>query len=114
MLNQLGSGHDTSRMMHQISKQPIFMRRQLNWIAVNTYSPCPRIKSNRATGKLALGVTSSSPDKGTNARQDLLDVKRFSNIIIRAGIKALDFVAPSVTRRQDQDRRGFAGTTPSF
>src|ERR1700733_2323346 len=35
MLDQFGARHDTAAMMHQIGKQPIFVRGELDRIAVN-------------------------------------------------------------------------------
>ena len=47
MLDQLGARHHPALMMHQIGEQPIFVRGQLDRVAVDHDAAGPRIETNR-------------------------------------------------------------------
>src|ERR1700722_18724908 len=60
MLDQFGARHDPPGMVHQIRQQPVFVRRQLDRIAVDGDAPGAGVETNRPAGEFALGVTGGS------------------------------------------------------
>src|SRR5262245_40867976 len=52
MLDQLRARHHTTGVMHQVSKQSIFMRGELDWIAVDGDAPSPGIEPHRPAVEL--------------------------------------------------------------
>src|SRR5580692_4984850 len=103
MLDQLAARDYAARMMHEVGKQAILMRRQFHWIAVNRHAPGAGIEPHRPAVELALGVASRAPQKRADTREHFLEMKGFCNIVIRARIEALNFVTPAVARREHED-----------
>src|SRR5262245_6309728 len=59
-------------------------------------------------------MTCGTADERSDARQQLLDLERLWQVVVGAGIDALDPLRPSATRRQDEHRRLAAGGAPAF
>src|SRR5689334_8556897 len=76
VLDQLRARHHAAGVMHEIGEQPIFMRGELDRIAVHRDAPSARIEPHRPAVELALGVTSRAPQQCPDPRQHLLEVKR--------------------------------------
>jgi hypothetical protein len=49
-------------------------------------------------------MAAASPDDGAQTGNELLDVEWFGDVVVGAGIDALDALGPRAPRRQDQDR----------
>ena len=73
-----------------------------------------RASPDRADGQIAGGVAGGAPQQRAQARQHFLHMEGFGDIIVGAGVNALDFVAPSIARGQDQDRHCASGLAPGF
>ncbi|WP_306780001.1 hypothetical protein, partial [Acinetobacter baumannii] len=73
-------GHYATGVMHQISKQTILMRGELNRITINADASRSRIKPHRTAGQLALGMTRSSPNERSNSRQHFFDMEWLRNV----------------------------------
>src|SRR5215471_3413181 len=114
MLDQLAARHHAACMMHQIGEQAIFVRGELDRIAVDRHTAGARIEAHGAAIELALGVAGGTAQQRANARQHLLEMEGFGDVVVRAGVKTLNLVAPAVARGQDEDRHGPAGAAPGL
>ena len=57
-------------------------------------------------------MAGGAPQQRAQPRQNLLHMEGLHDIIVGAGIEALDFVAPAVARGQHQDRHRPPGLAP--
>ena len=60
------------------------------------------------------GVAGGAANEGAQAGQHLLHVEGLGDIIVGAGVEALDLVAPRIARREDEHRHRRAGRAPGF
>src|SRR5215467_13249322 len=63
MLDQFGARHHATGVMHEVSEQSIFMRGELDRIAVDRDAPGSRIQPNRSAVQLALGMAGRAPQQ---------------------------------------------------
>ena len=63
-----------------------------------------RIQCDRAAGQFRLGMAGGTAQQRADSRQHFLEMKRFCDIVVGAGVKALHLVAPAVARGEDQNR----------
>src|SRR3954454_5715684 len=61
MLDQLGARYHAASVMHEIGEQPIFVRRELDRIAVHRNAPGAGVEPYRPAVELALGVAGRAP-----------------------------------------------------
>src|SRR6185436_1396509 len=80
MLDQLGARHHATCVVHEIGEQPIFMRRELDRIAVDRDAPGAGVEPDRPAVELALGMTGRAPQQCPDPRQHLLEMKRLGDI----------------------------------
>ena len=66
------------------------------------------------TVEIARSVAGGAAQKRPQARQHFLHVEGLGDIVVRAGVDALDLVAPAVASGQDQDRHRAPGLAPRF
>src|SRR4051794_3491546 len=114
MLYQFGPRHHAAGVVHEIGQQPVFVRGQLDRIAIDADPARARVQAYRTTIEFALGVPRRPAQQGPDAREYLFQVEWFCHIVIGAGIKSLDLVAPTVACREDQHRHRAPDPTPSF
>ncbi len=114
MLHKLGARDHASGMVHQISEQTIFMRRELDRIAVDGHPSGARIEPHRTAVELALGVAGGAPQQRAHPGQHLFEMERLGHIVVGTGIEALDLVAPAVAGGEQKDRHAAAGASPGF
>src|SRR5262249_2259524 len=65
-----------------------------------------------AAMELALGVTGRATQECADARQNLLEMEGLGDVVVGAGVEALDLVAPAVAGGEDEHRHGPAGAPP--
>src|SRR5258705_13805206 len=106
MLDQLRARHHAAGMMHEIGEQPIFVRGELDRIAIHRDAPGAGVEPHRPAVELALGVAGRASQQRPDPRQHPLEMKRLGAIVVAAGIEALHLVAPAVTGRPNQYRHG--------
>src|SRR5579872_620961 len=114
MLDQFGARDHAPRVVHQIRQQAVFMRRHLDWIASYADAAGAGVERNRPAGQLRLGMAGRAAQQRANARQNLFEVKRLCDIVVGAGVKTLNLVAPAIARGEDQDRHRAAVASPGF
>ena len=90
------------------------MGSELYRVAVDGHSAGASVEPDTPTIELAFCMTSGAAQKRTNAREHLLKMEGLGDIVIGAGIKSLDLVAPAVPRGQHEDRHGAACAPPRF
>src|SRR5260370_5123470 len=112
MLDQLGARDHAAGVVHEVGEQPVFVRGELDRVAVDRDTAAAGIEAHRPADQLALGVPRRAAQQGPDARQHLFEVKRLGDIVVRANVEALNLVAPAVARSQDEDRHEAARAAP--
>src|SRR5262249_39277866 len=69
MLDELRARHHAPGMMHKIGQQAVFVRGELDRIAVDRHAAGAGIETNRAAGELALGMTDRAAQQRADAGQ---------------------------------------------
>ncbi len=102
MLDQLGARDHAAGMMHEIGEQAVLVRGELHLPAVDRHAARARVQHHRPAGQFARGMAGGAAQQGADARQHLLHVEGFCDIVVGAGIEALHLVAPAVARGEDE------------
>src|SRR5215813_4646123 len=89
VLNELRARHHAAGMMHQIGQQAVFVRGELDRVAVDRHTPGAGVEPNRAAVELALGVTGRPAQQGAHARKHLLEMEWLGDIVVGAGVETL-------------------------
>src|SRR3954463_7440437 len=98
MLDQLGAADHLALVVHQIRKQFIFLRGQLDRLAVESDLARAGIETDVAGGQFGRGVARGAADEGAQAGDQLLGLERLGEIIVGAGGGAGGPVPPAVAR----------------
>src|SRR5207248_5457434 len=61
MLHQLGARHYAPGVVHQVRLQPVFVRREFDWIAFDRHPAGARVESYRPAIEFALGMPGRAP-----------------------------------------------------
>ena len=80
--------------------------------AVDRNAPGARVEPTGPTERSLDGMAGGPAHQRAQARQHLLHMERLGDIIVGAGVDALDLVAPPVASGQDQDRHRAPGLAP--
>ena len=114
MFDDLAARDDAPGVVHEIGEQAIFVARELDRHVVHRDAPGAGVEPDRADGQIAGGVAGGAAQQRAQARQHFLHVEGLRDIIVGAGVNALDLVAPSVAGGQDQDRHRASALAPGF
>ncbi len=112
VFDQLAARHDAPDMVHEIAQQAIFVARQLHRDVVDDDAAGAGVEPNRADDNFRRRMAGGAPQQRAQPRKQLLHVKRLGYVIVGAGVKTLDLVAPTVARGENQHRRQPAGLAP--
>src|SRR5215510_3868287 len=112
MLDELGARDDAVVVMHEVGEQPVFMRRELDRLAVQGNARRFGIETQGSTFDIAPGMARGATHLGPDARQQLLHMKGLGHIVVGTGIHARDLVAPTIPGGQNDDRHVAAGPSP--
>jgi hypothetical protein len=112
VVDDLAARDDAAGVVHEIGEQPVLVRGQLDVVAVDRDAARARVELHRAADQLARRMAGRPAQQRADARQHLLHVEGLCDVVVGAGVEALDLVAPAVARGQDQDRHGAAGLAP--
>src|SRR5262247_3811084 len=74
MLDQFAARYHAAGMVHQIREQPVFVRGELDRIAVDAHATGAGVEAHGAAGKLALGVAGGAAQQCSDAREHLLEM----------------------------------------
>ena len=90
------------------------MAGQLDRDVVDRDAPRAGVEPDRSDRQIARGVTGGAAQQRPQARQHLLHMEGFRDIVVGAGVNALNLVAPSIASGQDQDRHRASALAPRF
>ena len=90
------------------------MARELDRHVVDRDAPGAGVEPDRANGQIARGVAGGAAQQSPQARQHFLHMEGFGDIVVGAGVDALDLVAPSIAGGQDQDGHRASALAPGF
>ena len=88
MFDDLAARDDPPAMMHEIGQQAIFVARQLDHGIVDRDPPGARVEPHGADRQIARGVAGGAAKKRAQARQQLLHMERFADVVVSAGVNA--------------------------
>src|SRR5215475_2694349 len=114
MLNQFSARYNASGVVHQIGEQSVFVTGEFDRVAADRYAASACVEAYRPAIELALGMAGGSAEERADTGEHFFEMKRFSDVIISAGIEALHFVAPAIASRQHEHRHGASSAAPSF
>ncbi|GCC46815.1 hypothetical protein chiPu_0030797, partial [Chiloscyllium punctatum] len=98
MLDQLGARNHPPGVVHQIVEQIVFVRGQLDRVAVDGHALGAGVERYRPAHQLDLGMPGRAAQQRTDPRQHLLEMEGLGDIVVGAGVEALNLVAPAVAR----------------
>ena len=114
MLDQFGARDYAAGMVHEVGEQAVFVTGELDRIAVDRDAIGAGVEANRSAIELALGMAGGAAQQGTQPRQHLFEMEGFCHVVVGAGVKALDLVAPAVARGEDEHWHHAAAAPPGF
>ena len=114
MLDQFGARHYAAGVMHQVGQQAIFMGGQLDRIAINRDAAGTRVEPDRPANELALGMADRAAQQRAHPCQHFFEMEWLRHVVVGAGVEPLHLVAPTVARREQQDRHGPPCPAPGF
>src|SRR5947207_13267679 len=114
MLDQFRARDYAAGMVHEIGEQAIFVAGELDRIAVDRDAIGAGVEANRSAIELALGMAGGAAQQGTQPRQHLFEMERFCHVVVGAGVKALDLVAPAVARGENEHWHHAAAAPPGL
>src|SRR5262245_42886857 len=114
MLDQLAARDHAAGVVHEIGEQAVLVRGELDRVAVHAHAAGAGIEAHRAAIELALGVPGGAPQQRADARQHLLQVEGLGDVVVGAGVEALDLVAPAVAGGENEHRHGATGAAPGL
>src|SRR5215510_10866356 len=88
MLDQFGARYHPAGMMHQIGEQPVLVRRELDRITFDGDAAGPGVEPHRPAIELALGMAGGSAQQRAHAREYLLEMEWFGDIVVGTGVEA--------------------------
>ena len=114
MLDNLAARDDAPGVVHEVGEQAILVAGEFDRLAIDGHSPGAGVEPDRADRKIARRVAGGAAHERPQARQHLLHMERLGDVVVGAGVDALDLVAPPVAGGQDQDRHRAPGLAPRF
>ena len=112
MLGQFALADNAPPVVHQIAKGTELKLCQPERAAVALRVLLPGIEKNTIDLQDGGGMSGGTPDDRAQAGQHLLHLKWFCKIVVRAGIDAVDLVAPAIACGQRKDGHMAASLTP--
>ena len=112
VFDDLAARDDAPGMVHEIGEQAILVAGELDRLAVDRDPPGAGVEPDRSDREVARRVAGGAPHQRPQARQHLLHVEGFGDIVVGARVDALDLVAPPIPRGEDQDRHRAPGLAP--
>jgi hypothetical protein len=100
MFRQFGARDHLVGMVHEIFQHLVFMGGELDRIAIDGHTAGAQIEAHRPADKLVGGMAGGATHERADAGQHFLDVERLGDVIVGAGIDALDLVGPAVAGGQ--------------
>ena len=96
-------------LFEQGAQQGEFARRDLEGLASEAHAVARRIEFERTVTQHGLTAAAAPAQQGADAGAEFVEVERFHEVIVGAGIECLHPLAHGVARGQDQHRQVVAG-----
>ena len=109
VVQQLARWHDLPLPVQQEGQEPVFEGGQFGGAAVDADRAGAGVELHRPGPEHRRGVAGGAPEDRPQARDQLLHAERLGQVIVRAGVDALDALAPAVPGGEDQHRQGHLG-----
>ena len=90
------------------------MARELDRRSVDGHAAGARVEPHRADNEVARGVARSAAEQRAQSGQHFLHVEGLGDIVVGAGVDALDLLAPAIPRGQDEDGHRASRLAPRF
>ena len=94
MFDQLGAADHLALVMEQVGQQLVFLRGQLDRLAIERDPARTGIEPHLPGDQLARGVARSAADQRAQAGDQLFGLERLGEIIVGPGIEPGDLVGP--------------------
>ena len=108
VLEQHRPGHDLAGAAHEIFEQGEFPRQQIDRLAVALYGPLDEVHFQRAGLQSRLPHVAAPAQERFDARRQFADVERLDQVVVAAGLQAVDPLIDQRERADHQGRRGLA------
>jgi len=113
MFDQRAAGHDLARMVHQISQHPVLVAGELDRGARGAHTGAARIQGHAGNCEYRRRHTAGAVNERTKAGQQLFHAKRFGQIVVGAGVHAVDLLVPFAACGEHEHRRVHSGGAPT-
>src|SRR5205823_4973755 len=110
----LAAGEHLAGMAQQVGQQIELSRGEFNALIAALDFTCRWVQDEVGVAEFLWRLRSSSPQKCSDARLELLQGERFGQVVIRAAGKASHLVGQLVARREHDDRYVTALFTDGF
>src|SRR5688572_13794344 len=103
MLGDVGAPEDLSLTLHQVFEERVLLGRQLNGAARPLDAAGTRVDDEILDGQYGRGERRPAPQQRPDARQQFPEVIRLWQVIVGAGVQALDAFVETAAGRQHED-----------
>src|SRR3546814_5732332 len=103
---QLVARYGAAGAFHQCQQRAVFVQAERDVGASAPYWPGGRVQRNRPARQQRGDTVVAAPEYRPQARQQLVQLERLDDVIVRPGVQAADALAELVARRDQQDGRG--------
>jgi hypothetical protein len=114
MFGHLARRDDPTALVREIIEETEFERRHAHLAVVGEHGHAPGVDRQAAEGQGRAGMARRAPDQPAQPRDQLAHRERLGEIIVGAGIDALDLLGPVAARGQHHHRKGAARRAPAL
>ena len=107
-LGELGLRDHVARTQHHVLEDAVFESGELDRRAFERDGLRARVEADRAALEDRARPATRAAQQRLHARQHFFEVIRLGDVVVGAGLQALDLVLPAVARGQDEDRKFLA------
>src|SRR6478735_1285767 len=94
VLGEIGLRDELAGMQHEVLEHLVLVARQVHARAVDADRLCGQVQADRAAVERRLAPARGAAQQRVDAREQLLDMEGLDQVIVGAGLQALDLVLP--------------------
>src|SRR5690606_33129693 len=98
MLDQFGAADHLALVVHEVAQQLVFLRRQLDRLALERDAARTRVEPHVAGGQFAGGIARGAADQRAQTGDQFFRLERLDEIVVRPGVEPGDLVGPAIAR----------------